>query len=59
MGYEEEFLAHLEKLIRSLDRRIIHGRERLRKSAEAKHRVNDAVLATVMTVVWYSLSSLP
>ncbi len=40
MGYEQEFLVHLEKLIRSLDRRITHGKERLRKSAEAKQKVN-------------------
>lgn len=39
VGYETQFLSELEKLVRSLDRRITHGRERLRRSAEAKQKV--------------------
>jgi hypothetical protein len=38
MGYEVQFLSELEKLVRSLDRRITHGRERLRRSADAKQK---------------------
>lgn len=40
MGYEMQFLSELEKLVRSLDRRIAHGKERLRRSAEAKQKVS-------------------
>ena len=39
MSYEVQFLSDLEKLVRSLDRRVTHGKERLRKSAEAKEKV--------------------
>ena len=39
MGYEVQFLSELDKLVRSLDRRVAHGKERLRKSAEAKQKV--------------------
>lgn len=39
MGYETEFLDYLEKLVKDLDRRISRGKERLRKSAEAKEKV--------------------
>jgi hypothetical protein len=38
MGYEVQFLSELDKLVRSLDRRVAHGKERLRKSAEAKQK---------------------
>jgi hypothetical protein len=38
MGYEVQFLADLDKLIRSLDRRVTHGKDRLRRSAEAKQK---------------------
>jgi hypothetical protein len=40
MGYEVQFLSELDKLVRSLDRRVAHGKERLRKSAEAKQKVS-------------------
>lgn len=43
MGYEGHFLAELEKLIRSLDRRVAHGKDRLRKSAEAKQKVSSSL----------------
>lgn len=48
MGYETQFLSELEKLVRSLDRRITHGRERLRRSAEAKQKVS------LSTAAWLS-----
>ena len=38
-GYEVQFLSELDKLVRSLDRRVAHGKERLHKSAEAKQKV--------------------
>ncbi|CAI7988996.1 Luc7-like protein 3 [Geodia barretti] len=37
-GYEVQFLSELDKLVRSLDRRVAHGKERLHKSAEAKQK---------------------
>lgn len=37
--YEEEFLDHLEKLVRDLDRRIVRGRDRLQRSIDAKQKV--------------------
>ena len=39
LGYEDEFLHYLEKLVRDLDRRIERGRERLQKSVSAKQKV--------------------
>ena len=39
MGLEDEFLDTLEKLVRDLDRKITRGKERLRKSADAKEEV--------------------
>ena len=42
VGYEVQFLSELEKIVRSLDRRITHGKERLRRSAEAKQKVLSA-----------------
>ncbi len=42
MGYEEEFLDYLVKLVKDLDRRVTRGKERLRKSAEAKDHVRRA-----------------
>lgn len=39
MGYEDDFLECLERIIRDLDRRITRGKERLRKSADAKQQV--------------------
>lgn len=39
MGYEEEFLSYLERMIRDLDRKINRGQERLNRSAEAKQKV--------------------
>ena len=38
-GYEEDFLQCLERIIRDLDRRIIRGKERLKRSADAKRKV--------------------
>ncbi len=38
-GYEDAFLAYLERLIRDLDKKVDRGRERLRRSAEAKQQV--------------------
>ena len=37
--YEEEFLDHLEKLVRDLDWRIARGRDRLQRSIDAKQKV--------------------
>ena len=37
--YEEEFLDHLEKMVRDLDRRIVRGRDRLQRSVDAKQKV--------------------
>ena len=39
MRCEEEFLEYLEKLVRGLDRRINRGKDRLKRSMEAKQRV--------------------
>ena len=39
MRCEEEFLEYLEKLVRDLDRRINRGKDRLKRSMEAKQRV--------------------
>ena len=39
MGYEDDFLAYLERMIRDLDRKISRGQDRLRRSAEAKQQV--------------------
>ena len=39
LGYEDEFLHYLEKIVRDLDRRIERGRERLQKSVSAKQKV--------------------
>lgn len=47
-GYEEEFLEHLEKIVRDLDRKINRGKERLRKSAEAKEKVGALSLSSVV-----------
>ena len=38
-GYEDAFMLHLERLIRDLDRKVERGRDRLRRSAEAKQQV--------------------
>ena len=38
-GYEDMFLGYLERLVRDLDRRVERGKERLRRSAQAKQRV--------------------
>lgn len=45
LGYEADFLAYLERIIRDLDRKINRGQDRLRKSAEAKQQVT-IILAT-------------
>ena len=39
MGYENDFLSYLERMIRDLDRKIGRGQDRLRRSAEAKQQV--------------------
>jgi hypothetical protein len=39
VGYEADFLAYLERIIRDLDRKIHRGKDRLRRSAEAKQQV--------------------
>ena len=38
-GYEDMFLGYLERLVRDLDRKVERGKERLRRSAQAKQRV--------------------
>lgn len=44
MGYESDFLAYLERMIRDLDRKITRGQDRLRRSAEAKQQVNYKII---------------
>ena len=39
MGYEDLFLAYLERLVRDLDKKVDRGRDRLRRSAQAKQEV--------------------
>ena len=43
LGYEADFLAYLERIIRDLDRKIHRGQDRLRRSAEAKQQVSPHV----------------
>lgn len=43
VGYEADFLAYLERIIRDLDRKIHRGQDRLRRSAEAKQQVIECV----------------
>ena len=38
-GYEDIFLGYLERLVRDLDRKVDRGKERLRRSAQAKQQV--------------------
>lgn len=52
LGYEDEFLHYLEKLVRDLDRRIERGRERLQKSVSAKQKVYSSVRAHVRVSVY-------
>lgn len=40
-GYEDLFLAYLERLVRDLDRKVDRGKERLRRSAQAKQQVHN------------------
>ena len=44
LGYEGDFLAYLERMIRDLDRKISRGQDRLRRSAEAKQQVSLVVV---------------
>ena len=44
LGYEADFLAYLERIIRDLDRKITRGQDRLRRSAEAKQQVTISML---------------
>ena len=39
-SYEEIFLGYLERLVRDLDRKVDRGKERLRRSAQAKQQVS-------------------
>lgn len=59
MGYETQFLLELEKLVRSLDRRISHGKDRLRRSAEAKQKVcfDYETSLIVILILWVCLYS--
>ena len=41
MSYENDFLSYLERMIRDLDRKIGRGKDRLRRSAEAKQQVSS------------------
>ena len=43
MGYEEQFLECLERIVRDLDKRIQRGRERLARSAEANKKVHTYI----------------
>ena len=49
VGYEADFLAYLERIIRDLDRKIQRGQARLKRSAEAKQQV--AILVVSMHVL--------
>ena len=46
LGYEDEFLHYLEKIVRDLDRRIERGRERLQKSVSAKQKVRPLYVSS-------------
>lgn len=54
MRCEEEFLEYLEKLVRDLDRRINRGKDRLKRSMEAKQRVcsQRSRLGVVLGLSW-------
>ena len=41
IGYEDQFLDCLERVVRDLDKRIQRGKERLARSAEANKKVID------------------
>lgn len=42
-GYEDIFLSYLERLVRDLDKKVDRGRDRLRRSAEAKQQVHGMI----------------
>ena len=38
-GYQDMFLSYLERLVRDLDKKVDRGKDRLRRSAQAKQQV--------------------
>ena len=60
VGYEADFLAYLERIIRDLDRKISRGQDRLRRSAEAKQQVSMRYpLSTILAALKGQLSIFP
>lgn len=58
-GYDDIFLAYLERLVRDLDKKVERGKDRLRRSAQAKQEVpcDDIIIITLAQTECHAVST--